>query len=393
MQAQPLIIYIEDNLDNQRLVQRVLAARGYELLLAEDGPAGLTLARAHSPALILVDLGIEGLDGYETTTRLKGMPHLATTPIIALTADSSAGSRERALAAGCDGFLAKPIDVRLLPQQLAEFIGGKREALPSALEAPMLRAYSHKLVERLEQQVRELTAANAELQELDRLKSQFLGSLSHELRTPLTSMLGYLELLNRGMLGTLNEVQHEAVAVMSRSADLLSRQINNLLYLQEVRSAQLQRTPMALDALLRRLADEVAAQAKRADVALTLDLPQQAPAPIDADEQALSLGLRHVIENAVKFNASGGTAQVTLSDEGERAVIRVADTGIGIPVDALEKIFLPFYQVDSSLARQHAGSGLGLAIARHVVEAHGGQLTVRSALGLGSVFTAVLPRE
>lgn len=392
MQAQPLIIYIEDNLDNQRLVQRVLGARGYELLLAEDGPAGLALARAHSPALILVDLGIEGLDGYETTTRLKGMPHLVTTPIIALTADSSLGSRERALAAGCDGFLAKPIDVRLLPQQLAEFIGGKREALPSALEAPMLRAYSHKLVERLEQQVRELTAANAELQELDRLKSQFLGSLSHELRTPLTSMLGYLELLNRGMLGTLNEVQREAVAVMSRGAEQLSRQINNLLYLQEVRSAQLQRTPTSLDALLRRLSDEVAAQARHTDVALTLDLPQQAPAPIDADEQALSLGLRHLIENAVKFNASGGTAQVALSDEGERAVIRVADTGIGIPADALEKIFLPFYQVDSSLARQHAGSGLGLAIARHVVEAHGGQLTVRSALGLGSVFTAVFPR-
>ena len=392
MQTQPLIIYIEDNLDNQRLVQRVLAARGYEVLLAEDGPAGLALARAHSPALILVDLGIDGLDGYETTTRLKGMPHLAAVPIIALTADSSAGSRERALAAGCDGFLAKPIDARMLPQQLAEFIAGKREALPSALEAPMLRAYNQKLVERLEEQVRELTAANAELQELDRLKSQFLGSLSHELRTPLTAMLGYLELLNRGLLGPLNTQQTEAMTVMGRSAEALSRQINNLLYLQEVRSAQLRRAPVALDVLLRRLVAEVAAQAKHAKVALSLDLPQPPPAPVEGDEQALSLGLRHVIENAVKFNMSGGKAAVSLRDEGERAVIRVADTGIGIPADALEKIFLPFYQVDSSLARQYPGSGLGLTIARHVAEAHGGQIAVSSTLGRGSVVTMVLSR-
>jgi signal transduction histidine kinase len=392
MQAQQLIIYIEDNLDNQRLVQRVLAARGYELMLAEDGPAGLALARAHSPALILVDLGIHGLDGYETTTRLKGMPHLAQTPIIALTADASPGSRERALAAGCDGFLSKPIDARQLPQQLAEFIAGKREALPSALEAPMLRAYSQKLVERLEQQVHDLTAANAELQELDRLKSQFLGSLSHELRTPLTAMLGYLELLDRGTLGGLNATQHEAVAVMRRSGEVLNSQITNLLYLQEVRSAQLRRTQVELDALLRRLADELAAQARLANVALVLELPPQLGAPLAADEQALSLGLRHLIENAVKFNVSGGKVQVALSDEGTRVLIRVADTGIGIPADAMEKIFLPFYQVDASLARQHAGSGLGLAIARHVVEAHGGQVITRSALGRGSVFTVVLPR-
>jgi signal transduction histidine kinase len=127
-------------------------------------------------------------------------------------------------------------------------------------------------------------------------------------------------------------------------------------------------------------------------VELALDLPPQPVAPLLADEQALGLGLRHVIENAVKFNVSGGRARVALSDQGSRVVVHVVDTGIGIPADALEKIFVPFYQVDASLARQHAGSGLGLAIARHVAEAHGGTIAVRSALGGGSVFTVVLPR-
>jgi signal transduction histidine kinase len=389
----PLIIYIEDNLDNQRLAQRVLTARGYRLLLAEDGPAGLALAREHAPALILVDLGIEGLDGYETTTRLKAMPHLTETPVIALTADATPGSRERALAAGCDGYLSKPIDTRRLAQQLAEFIAGKREALPAGLEAPMLRAYSQKLVERLEQRVRELTEANAELQELDRLRSQFLGSLSHELRTPLTAILGYLELCARGTLGPLTDAQNEAMSVMLRSAETLSRQINNLLYLQEVRTTELRLAPLALDVLLRRLLNDLRYPAERAGLSLASRMHTAALEPLMADSGALELALRNVIENAIKFTPPEGKVQVELQNDAARVVVRVGDTGVGIPPEALEKIFLPFYQVDSSLARAYAGSGLGLTIARHIVEAHDGQIGVQSVPGKGSIFTVTLPRK
>src|SRR5688500_17815434 len=124
------ILYIEDNADNQRLVRRIMEARGYAVLLAKDGPDGIAMAREGHPTLILVDINIPGLDGYETTTRLRGMAHLSGTPIVALTADSRPGSRERSLVAGCDGYITKPIDARSLPEQLNEFIAGKREALP-----------------------------------------------------------------------------------------------------------------------------------------------------------------------------------------------------------------------------------------------------------------------
>src|SRR5262245_246357 len=390
MKDQPTILYIEDNTDNQRLVKRILEARGYGVLLSESGPDGIAQALEGALALILVDINIPGLDGYETTTRLRGMEHLRGTPIVALTADIRVGTRERSLVAGCDGYITKPIDPRRLPEQLEEFINGKREALPQAVEATMLREYNQKLVERLERQVRELSTANAELQEADRLKSQFLATLSHELRTPLTSIMGYLELFGRRTLGPLSETQAEAIKVMARNAETLTRHVNNLLYLQEVRSTQIKRGPIALHDLLRRVLVEYQRRAR--DAGLELQIEIHPTATFLGDSLALEQAFRGLIDNAIKFSSRRSRVRVLLIDEPSRVLLRVEDSGIGIPPDHQEKIFLPFYQVDSSLARQHPGAGMGLAIVKHVVEAHGGQVTVRSAPGAGSTFTLVLPR-
>jgi signal transduction histidine kinase len=391
MPDQSTILYIEDNADNQRLVRRIMEARGYTVLLAKDGPDGLALARESRPALVLVDINIPGLDGYETTTRLRGMSHLRATPIVAVTADSRVGARERSLIAGCDGYITKPIDPRSLPDELSEFIGGRREAVPHEDEAPLLREYNHKLVERLEQQVRELTAANAELQELDQLKSQFLATLSHELRTPLTSILGYLDLFERGTLGPLSDIQGHAIDVIGRNAHTLTRQLNNLLYLQEVRSSQIKLVPVTVYDMVLRLVAELQPQAQGAGLSLEMALEPTMAFPGDA--MALEQAVRNLIDNALKFTPRGGYIRVTLEDDPSRIILRVEDSGIGIPAEAQEKVFVPFYQVDSSLARPYPGAGLGLAIVRHVIAAHGGQVTVRSAPGSGSTFTVVLPRS
>lgn len=385
------ILYIEDNPDNQRLVQRVLSARGYQVVIAEDGPNGLALARTTHPALVLVDLGIPGLDGYETTTRLRSLPHMHGVPIIALTADASPGSRERALVAGCDGYLSKPIDARALPAQIAEFIEGRRERLPETLETELLRSYNQKLVERLEARVRELTVANAQLQDLDRLKDQFLATLSHELRTPLTSLLGYLELFDRGMLGPLNQQQEEAIRVMRRSGEILARQLNNLLYFQEIRSRSLNFVPLQPLDILRPLIAAFRERAAQAQVQFEVALSDMQP--IEVDRSAFEQLVRNLLDNAFQYTKPGGKVRLIGRDEPTRLIIRVEDTGIGIPASEHEKIFLPFYQVDHSLARGHPGSGLGLAIVRHIVEAHGGQIALRSAPGEGSAFTVAIPRR
>ncbi|NJO84523.1 MAG: HAMP domain-containing histidine kinase, partial [Blastochloris sp.] len=280
---------------------------------------------------------------------------------------------------------------RRLPDQIQEFIDGKRDALPQVIETPMLREYSQKLVERLEQQVREVTTVNAELQEADRLKNQFLATFSHELRTPLTSILGYVELLERGTLGALTPMQREAISVISRNTNTLTTHVNNLLYLQEVRSSQLKRAPIAIHEMLQRLLTEIRPRAAEGGVELLAHIP--AVTPYNGDSMVLEQSFRNVIDNAVKFTPDRGSVQVILNDDLARLIVQVKDTGIGIPANAVDKIFLPFYQVDNSLARPYPGVGIGLAIVKHAIEAHHGHVIVRSEPGVGSAFTIVLPRK
>jgi two-component system cell cycle response regulator DivK len=119
---QPLILYIEDNRDNRMLVKRVLEAEGYRVLEADSAPVGIELARARRPALILMDINLPQIDGYEATAQLKAMKELQGVPIIAMTANVMKGDREKTLAAGCSGYIQKPIDVDRLPAQLAAFL-------------------------------------------------------------------------------------------------------------------------------------------------------------------------------------------------------------------------------------------------------------------------------
>jgi len=159
------ILYIEDDAASRMLVRRILEARGYIVLEAQDGLSGLHIAQTEVPDLILMDINLPDLDGYAVTTKLKGMVELRNTPIIALTANVMEGDRERSLVAGCDGYIPKPIEAGKLVMQVEEFLGGQRETLMDSQERQYLREYKDRLVDHLEKKVRELTALNAELEQ------------------------------------------------------------------------------------------------------------------------------------------------------------------------------------------------------------------------------------
>jgi signal transduction histidine kinase len=415
MNARRRILYVEDDITSRMLVSQVLYTAGYEVIEAEDGMAGIRMAQEVRPDLILMDINMPGLDGYAAATKIKGLPGLAGTPIIAMTANVVEGDRERALTAGCDGYLPKPIDVDALPEQINEFLGGRRERVDKEAERGYLREHSQRLVDRLEEKVAALTRS-------DEMKSRFIAIAAHELRTPITIIRGNLDIL-LDPTGPIREVSPDATAQLEGIDHGISR-------LQEIVEDMLDVTRIEAKTLDLRIApvrlDQAAAKAialhrenaQRRNLTLTLEPMGHLPS-IWGDGGRIQQALGHLIGNAVKFTPDGGAVTVSgrlvsqkqmnstapdrpLVDDHFVEVI-VADTGIGIDPTEQSPIFEQFYEVrDPSLHSTSktdfmgGGAGLGLAITRGVVEAHGGWVWVESD-GYdpdrcpGSRFHVVLP--
>lgn len=379
------ILYVEDSSDARRLVRRLLSDR-YLILEAEDGLTGIEVTWAEEPALILVDINIPYLDGYEVATKLKSLR--PDVPIVALTADISDGARQRALAAGCDGYIPKPIDPDQFPAQVEAFLRGKREALEQGERRVYAQAYQQKLVDRLEEKVRELTKANEELKELDRMKDEFISIAAHELYTPLSLLLGYAVIATEEATG---EMQQYLEIIVDKSLQL-QEVIGCMLDLKYLQAGEAfsKVEKISLKELIEAVVDEISLLTETKQQVIELDLPEDLP-EIEADPRKFNLILSNLLSNASKFTPEGGKIRVEgRVREGEVAV-SVRDTGIGIPAKERERIFAPFYQVEDSLTRTHGGLGLGLAIVKSAVATCGGRIWVESEEGAGSTFSFTLP--
>ena len=232
------------------------------------------------------------------------------------------------------------------------------------------------------------------LAELDQLKAEFVSLASHELKTPINVIGGYAELLDEGLYGDLDEKQREIIELIQEQTSALTRLVNQLLDLSRFEAGGLQVEPQPVE--VRRLLEEVGgsfralATKKQIDFAVEGDdsLPQTIVLDHDRIRHEV---LGNILSNAFKFTAPGGEISVRAWSEGDQMRMEVRDTGVGIPEDQLAHIFEKYYQVGTDAKSQ--GSGLGLAIAKHVVEAHGGELTATSATGEGTAFHILLPNE
>ncbi|MER3438544.1 MAG: hypothetical protein C4346_13700 [Chloroflexota bacterium] len=239
-----------------------------------------------------------------------------------------------------------------------------------------------------EGQVREAKAA---AEEANRLKSEFLSTMSHELRTPMNAIIGYAQLMLDGLDGELTPQQEADIAQIARSADQLLQLINDVLDLSKIEAGRLKLSPEPLD--INRLVEDVCAGLRAQDmakgIALRVEEPEKLPA-VSADATRIRQVLINLVGNAIKFTERGEVC-VSTRRQAEWVLIDVADTGIGIPPEALEFIFEEFRQADGSTTRRFGGRGLGLAIARKLARMHGGDITVQSTVGVGSAFTLHLP--
>jgi signal transduction histidine kinase len=241
-----------------------------------------------------------------------------------------------------------------------------------------------------QQRAAALARALEQQQELDRLKNHFIQNVSHELRTPLALIQGYAELLNAGEMGELQPALQDAVSVIARRARMLGKMADDLVAILETEKREPKRESLDLANLMRKLLADFQVAAEQAGLSLTAQIADDLP-PVSGDAQHLLRVMDNLLGNALKFTPVGGQISVRLWRDGPQAVLEVADTGIGIPPDQLERVFERFYQVDGSTTRRYGGTGLGLALVKEIVEAHGGQVSVSSQVGQGSTFTVRLP--
>jgi PAS domain S-box-containing protein len=247
-----------------------------------------------------------------------------------------------------------------------------------------------RLYEEIRRQADELAAAVDRLQELDRLKSEFIQNVSHELRTPLALMQGYAEVLDSGELGELRPEHHVPVSIIARRARVLAELVGDIGMILETEVNPPQPEPVPLDQLVRIVLDDFQLTVRQAGLTLNTDIAPAVPA-VNGYSTYLRRVLDSLLNNAIKFTPQGGTVTVRLWPEAGQVVLEVCDTGIGIAADQCDRIFDRFYQVDGSTKRRYGGAGLGLALVKEIVAAYDGSVAVHSTLGEGSTFTVTLP--
>jgi PAS domain S-box-containing protein len=277
------------------------------------------------------------------------------------------------------------LEVELQHKRLQE------QAAELEAQGEALQLLNGALMQRSAELERQRTAAD----EANRAKSNFLAVMSHELRTPLNAIGGYVQLLDMGVHGPITEAQRGALERIDRSQRHLLRLVNDVLNLARIEAGRVDYTVEAvpLAEVVRSVMPMIEPQIAAKGLRWSASVPPQLVAR--ADREKVQQILLNLLTNAVKFTGAGGRVTVEAVEDASRpggVLLRVADTGIGIPPSMVESIFEPFVQVDASHTRPVEGSGLGLAISRDLARGMGGDLTAESEVGQGSTFTVALRR-
>ena len=374
------ILLVDDHPANLIALEAVLEPLGVRLVRATSGEEALKRVMQEELALILMDVQLPGLDGFQTAALIKQRERSRDIPILFITAiHKSFEHVSRGYASGAIDYISKPFEPDLLRAKVGAFVAFYRRGL--------------ELKQKTELAARE-QAARAAAEAANRTKDEFLATVSHELRTPLNAMLGWGEMLRTGKLGELPERAHKAVEAIVRNARAQNRLVEDLLDVSRIVVGKLRLRPAPYDVaeVVRGAAETVRQSASARDVTLELTTTDGEPLVAVCDAQRVQQVAWNLLWNAVKFSPPGSRVEVSILREGEQIVLRVRDHGIGIAKSALPFLFEHFWQADRSTTRQHGGLGLGLAIVRRIVELHGGSIDAASdGEGLGATFTVRLP--
>ena len=382
------ILIVDDERQNRKLLEVMLMAEGFLLQAAGSGEEALAMVAKQPPDLILLDVMMPGMDGFQVATAIKADIATRNIRIIMVTALDDRDARMMGLTAGAEDFLSKPVDRSELVARVRNLLHLK--AVSEELDTRYSELELAKAV--ADVALTEAREARMMAEHANSAKTLFLRAMSHELRTPLNAITGYTELLELGIRGEVNPKQLQDLGRIKRAAAYLTRLINDILAIARLEGARpLQLIPIAVNPVLGEVEGLCALQAKASGLKLTVNSCDPSIV-VTADAERFQQILLNLLTNAIKFTPPEGSIAVTCERDAGTARVRVNDTGIGVrPVD-IDRVFEPFVQIDRHLTKAaQQGVGLGLSISRELARAMRGDLTLQSTEGIGSTFTLTLP--
>jgi len=436
------ILIVEDSPTQAERLRRLIQSMRYQARVAANGRLALESIRASKPHLVLSDIVMPEMDGYELCRQIKNDPLLRDVPVILVTSLTDPKDIIRGIESGADNFIRKPyaeeyllnrIGHMLMNQKLRKnqnmevgialylgdqkhFINAERQQILDLLISTYeqavqvnseLQARERQVIElnmrlahhagELETINREIALKNLELAEASRMKSAFIANMSHELRTPLNAIIGFTGALLMKLPGPLTTEQDKQLNTIRNSARHLLSLINDILDVAKIEAGKvtLELEAVHCQMLVQEVAETLRPLARQKGLALEVELAEP-EIVLQTDRRALTQILINLLNNAIKFTEKG-MVRLTLSSRGdtepEMVEFAVTDSGAGIREEDQAKLFHAFSQLDSTSTRHAEGAGLGLYLSQNLANLLGGSLFFHSDFGQGSVFTLALKRK
>jgi len=354
------IMVVDDTPDNLKLLQEMLGGKGYYVFASPDGKMALNAAAKNPPDLILLDIIMPEMDGFEVCARLKADPALKDIPVIFISALNQTTDKVRAFAVGGVDYVSKPFQFE-------------------------------EVISRVETHLR-LRKQQIELKALNELKDHFLGMAAHDLRNPLAGIMGYSELLADELAPSLNARQAKLFDQIIKSSQFMGGLINDLLDISAIESGHLslERLPIDIMVPITSSVDINIALASKKNMLITISSPEKLPY-VFADIYRIEQVMNNLLTNAMKYAQPGTEITVRLCHENSEVIISVADQGPGIQEEEQHKLFQAFGKTSLKTTSGERSTGLGLLIVKKIVEAHEGRIWFITEPGKGTEFFFALP--